>query len=290
MESMFYNFGRNSGIISLDLGGFDTSNVTNMDSMFNGAKIQTIYVSSKWNTNKVTSSSNMFSGCTNLVGALGTVYNASFIDKTYARVDGGVSQPGYLTLVPVGYKMLNYIQSTGTQYIDTGYSSDEGFKWDMLFEYTDEIISRYIIGSHGEFEPYGRNGFRYETTGSYWQLGLGNGYPTYSMSISLNTKYRINGSTIKGNNYVNLNGNRIITSANAEERSANSVMLLNNQYGLKLYDTSVKGRIYFVKIYDGADNLVRNLSPCINSSGEVGLYDFVNNQFYGNSGTGTFKT
>ena len=35
---------------------------------------------------------------TSLVGGNGTIYDANHIDKTYARVDGGTDNPGYLTL------------------------------------------------------------------------------------------------------------------------------------------------------------------------------------------------
>ena len=83
---------------TLDVSNFDTSKVTNMSYMFyNFTNLKTIYVSNKFNTDKVTDSTNMFSGCTNLVGGAGTKYNSSYVDKTYARIDGGTSNPGYFT-------------------------------------------------------------------------------------------------------------------------------------------------------------------------------------------------
>ena len=83
---------------TLDLSSFDTSNVTSMDGMFYGStNLKTIYVSNKFNTNNVTSSSSMFYNCKNLVGGAGTKYNSSYTDKTYARIDGGTSNPGYFT-------------------------------------------------------------------------------------------------------------------------------------------------------------------------------------------------
>jgi hypothetical protein len=39
----------------------------------------------------------MFRGCTSLVGGEGTVYDSSHVTAEYARVDGGVSAPGYFT-------------------------------------------------------------------------------------------------------------------------------------------------------------------------------------------------
>lgn len=97
--TMTYMFAGCSGLSSLDLSGFNTSNVTYMIGMFADCSgLTTIYCGDNWNTDKVTDSSNMFENCTNLVGGAGTVYNSNYIDKTYAHVDGGPNNPGYLTL------------------------------------------------------------------------------------------------------------------------------------------------------------------------------------------------
>ena len=94
MGSMFVN----SKATTLDLSNFNTSNVTNMSYMFNtSTNLKTIYVGDKFNTNNVTSSANMFTDSTKLVGGAGTKYNSSYVDKTYARIDGGTSNPGYFT-------------------------------------------------------------------------------------------------------------------------------------------------------------------------------------------------
>ena len=83
---------------TLDLNNFDTSKVTNMSYMFSSStNLKTIYVSNKFNTDKVTSSTYMFYGCTKLIGGAGTKYNSSYVDKTYAHIDGGTSSPGYFT-------------------------------------------------------------------------------------------------------------------------------------------------------------------------------------------------
>ena len=96
MNAMFHGC---SSLTSLDLSNFNTSNVTGMNSMFYDCSgLTTIYCGDGWNTDKVTSSSEMFNNCTNLVGGAGTVYNSNYIDKTYAHVDGGPNNPGYLTL------------------------------------------------------------------------------------------------------------------------------------------------------------------------------------------------
>jgi len=99
VTTMYYMFGACRLITSLDLSSFDTSNVTSTGYMFNlCTALKTIYVSNNFNTTQVTTSTSMFSSCTNLVGGSGTVWSDSNPrDKTYAHIDGGVSDPGYFT-------------------------------------------------------------------------------------------------------------------------------------------------------------------------------------------------
>ena len=86
---------------TIDVSSFDTSKVTDMNSMFYGGdNLKTIYASSKFVTTAVSDSEVMFEGSTSLVGGAGTKYNSSYTDKTYARIDGGTSNPGYFTEKP----------------------------------------------------------------------------------------------------------------------------------------------------------------------------------------------
>ena len=97
MTSMFEGC---TALTNLNLGGFNTANVLNMNRMFYGCTgLTTIDASELWNTQNVTASNSMFSGCTNLVGGAGTPFYASYVDKTLACIDGGVSAPGYLSYI-----------------------------------------------------------------------------------------------------------------------------------------------------------------------------------------------
>ena len=129
MELMFYEAGPNSTVFTIDLGDkFDTSNVTNMwqmfayagpvstefteldlgaqfntakvtnmFEMFRGIPVTTIYAPTTFVTTLVNGSTYMFQDCTNLVGGAGTLYSSSHLDKDYAHIDGGPSNPGYFT-------------------------------------------------------------------------------------------------------------------------------------------------------------------------------------------------
>ena len=83
---------------NLNLTSFNTSKVTNMTYMFwSCGKLETITVSDKWNTDKVTNSYGMFDYNYKLVGGAGTAYDENHVDASYAHIDGGTSNPGYLT-------------------------------------------------------------------------------------------------------------------------------------------------------------------------------------------------
>ena len=87
-----------SSLTSLDLSNFNTTNVTNMETMFGGCtNLTTVYVSNLWSVSNVSASSRMFQNCGSLVGGSGTTYDANNINATYAHIDGGESNPGYLT-------------------------------------------------------------------------------------------------------------------------------------------------------------------------------------------------
>lgn len=96
MGSMFTNC---RVLSSLDLSTFNTSNVTGMNMMFFYCfDLKTVKVSPTFIVDQVTNSTGMFDQCYDLVGGNGTVWSSSNpIDKTYAHIDGGTSNPGYFT-------------------------------------------------------------------------------------------------------------------------------------------------------------------------------------------------
>lgn len=92
VTDMFGTFRMCQSIESLDLGSFDTSNVVYTDYLFQYCqKLKTIYVSDKWNNDKVSSSANMFQGCLSLKGAID--FDSTKITIAYANYT-----TGYFTL------------------------------------------------------------------------------------------------------------------------------------------------------------------------------------------------
>ena len=112
MNVMFYSCPK---LTSLDVRNFNTANVTNMSYMFSGCSaLTTIYASDKFVTTKVSSGSDMFTGCEKLKG-----YNDSKTDHTYAYC----GTDGYFTPV---FDYAEFDNATGTLTFRRGLSKPEG--------------------------------------------------------------------------------------------------------------------------------------------------------------------
>ena len=102
VRSFTYMFSGCKNLKYLDLTRFDTSRALDMYGMFYGCRaLKSIRVGNMWSTRKVVNSGSMFSGCYSLAGGMGTPYDNSHVDATYARVDAEDS-PGYLTFGGAG--------------------------------------------------------------------------------------------------------------------------------------------------------------------------------------------
>ncbi len=158
MGYMFYGC---RALTSLDLSNFNTAKVRFMDNMFsNCTNLTTIYVGVNWNTDKVTNSTSMFSGSTKLVGGQGTTYSSSHTDKTYAHIDGGTTDPGYLTAVLEPYTVYTPDDATLTFYYDTQQYFRPGMKYvipnkknifpgwlDLNEEFNSSPVTRVVFDS-----------------------------------------------------------------------------------------------------------------------------------------------
>lgn len=96
IESTFQNC---TNLVTVDLSNLKLNDTNSwLETFRNCPKLQTIYVADDF-INKSVSSRNTFYNCTSLVGGSGTKFDPTFIDSTGARIDGGVSNPGYFTAI-----------------------------------------------------------------------------------------------------------------------------------------------------------------------------------------------
>lgn len=185
--------------------------------------------------------------------------------------------------LPTDYSQVEYIESSGTQYIDTDFiPTTENIKVMLNFEYTADYSTHSLFGSQvgvnqqSMIIAYGNPSF---------YVGTSTGI--LSQSTSLNTKYNLICHANNGLLTVELNGN--ITSENYTGTlyKDGTLYLFGNNVGGSV-EQMVSAKVYSCKIYDN-EILVRDYVPCINSSNVPGLYDLVNDAFYSNAGSGTFS-
>lgn len=170
------------------------------------------------------------------------------------------------------YNVVEYIESTGTQYIDTGLIMEKSTTMRM------EISAQ--LTSNGNWA--GVNGYMQH------QASLGGG----SKGLFV---VDYNGNTHIENVYFNntLKLTQDWTSAYSGAKNKVAVIGMGNAENTWWTNISANryaqvGKWYYIKVYRSG-TLVRDYVPCVrNSDGVAGLYDKVENKFYTNSGTGSF--
>lgn len=177
-----------------------------------------------------------------------------------------------------GYTQLEYIQSSGTQYIDTGFAPKNTSRVIMSFEFTENSTGAAFMcrDSNNSSNLFGV----FNISGTF-RSDFGTTKVSFSSSLSPLQKL-----TIDRNKNVCTIGSETVTNTDATFTSPRSLFLLaSNDNGTAAYFG--KGKLYSCKIYDNG-TLIRDYIPCKNASGTVGLWDDVNSVFYTNAGTGTF--
>ncbi len=189
------------------------------------------------------------------------------------------------------YQEVEYISSTGTQYIDTGLLANNGTGVHIEFSSSNVSGSQYVLGTR---RTNGNATVEFAVGGSqsdnYWKVFLG-GTSTGILTRVNNRKGQIKifskENNVKELTFTNLANGAFLTNTVTQSVSSTIPMFLFAYNGPSI--SYGKAKIYFCKIYD-YDALVRDFVPCIDVlTNEAGLYDTVTGVFYTNAGTGTFK-
>lgn len=175
--------------------------------------------------------------------------------------------------LPSGYTQLEYIESSGTQFIDTGIKAKNNTKVIAECNITYGTNWVMILGSYD--------------TGAYfsWWANATNIYAYYGSQNKSG-----NGAT--GKQTIIANGSKWSDSANSFVFSDASFTAPSTMYLFSVHNggssyANASMKLYACQIYDDG-TLVRNFIPCRTPNREIGLWDDVNGVFYGNAGTGTF--
>lgn len=186
--------------------------------------------------------------------------------------------------LPSEYQELDYIQSTGTQWIDTGYTPVQNDELEIK-----NVICKPLTSTHQALFSAGTGTYQWillisqksdnaVLSGYYKYFSSGNA-DEISITHNLNTA-----KTVKSNSTGLYYGDTNVGSLSYGGAVNTTLRLLIRANGA----TPATAQIGEVTIKNG-DTLKRNMIPCYRKSDNaVGMYDLVEKKFFGNAGTGTF--
>lgn len=229
----------------------------------------------KWIKSEITTASNTIVTGTRWKGILETA-NFDFGDKIIRETD---SKNNVLEHRKIN--AIEYIESTGTQWIDTNiYPTSQTtvkVKFNMTAPTGGIIVGFYNNeGDSFRFFNYSNN--------AYLDYGSGAGYN------------RISGGTVTSGTIYNIEfGNRYVKNidTNTNIISGTAVSFSDKTISIKIFGDSsdlekASGKIYYLQIYIN-DILARDYVPVLDSNNVPCLYDKISKTYFYNSGTGVLN-
>lgn len=181
--------------------------------------------------------------------------------------------------LPEGYTELEYIQSSGTQYIDTGFKPNQDTR--VVINVTDVSASSGIASLFGGRTTNGVSSFSMWAFSSVVRTDYG------ANILKTTQPYATVQSIDKNKNITILNGTEYTQTYSTFQAGVSLTLFAVNDGEIGVDNRMVSMCLYSCQIYDNG-TLIRDYVPASSSSGTVGLYDTVNGVFYQNAGSGAF--
>lgn len=230
---------------------------------------------------------NRYAGVSEAGGTAGPVSNGNYGVRPalIMSTDMYVDNSGNLTTQDSpdsdeSYTKLEYIQSSGSQYVNTNFYPKNNTTVVADYEPTVAATSTYFP-IYGTISSAGNLYAMHGSTGYVLGWGTQEYYPlgTYQ---SGRTTVKVEDRTLY------INGTAVKTATSETFTATYPLYIFAFINGGKVDSRITSMRLYSCQIYDNG-TLVRDFVPAKrNSDGAIGLLDQANNVFYANAGTGTF--
>lgn len=187
--------------------------------------------------------------------------------------------------LPAGYTQVEYIQSSGSQYIDLGINARSGLAMETVMSWVAVPSDASYCGARTSSDRI----YPLHYYGS-WTLGHGNYFMTGTKAVA-DKIYHIESDVCNGLQEITVADDE---TGNVEldwSKSPAATGDIDIQTTLTLFafhqGTGVNGkcsaRCYMLKIWsvdgEGERKLIGDFVPCLNSSGAAGLYDLVSQKY-----------
>ena len=180
-------------------------------------------------------------------------------------------------------EVLPYIETTGGQYIDTGYVANLNTAVEVTFQ--TNTVNKWLFGSRTSGGASNTYAVHVSSMNSIWfQMANDSSSTQFSVSNFANKQ-----STITVNkDAAYLNGAQIGTVGRTAfgDNSLSLYLGVINANGSGT-DRPFVGKIYSMRIWDNGE-LVRFFVPARDKDGNIGFYDLVTHQMFLNAGSGNF--
>ena len=178
--------------------------------------------------------------------------------------------------LPSGYKRLEYIQSSGTQYVDTLFKPNSNTKFVVDLQISNNAC--HVFGARTSYLQKALCLFWKSNSAAAIQVG--------------NTQFDAGAFAETVRHQVTMTATELYMDGNLQKSySTDYFQCEQNAWLMSCYSSSeseyASGKLYSCQIYDNG-TLIRDFIPCQKLDGIIGLWDDVNSTFYGNAGTGTF--
>ena len=218
--------------------------------------------------------------------------------------DGNVEK--YDKLLPKEYQQVEYIENTSVQFIDTLFRGNQDTKIVCEAVITDSFKSGYYQGLFGATDVDGSKELNRNTVHMHR-------YTSSELIVMAVYGSKVVCKGFKGDitkkhiyeldkNIFKVDNNKIYTYDYTSFENTKNINIFrdNNNINSSQEKRCCLMKLYSFLIYDD-DKLVRNFIPCystttvtdvegiVRAKDRIGLYDIVNNKFYTNKESGTFK-
>ena len=214
-------------------------------------------------------------------------YNATYGESNSMTISASSWYPYYLvdgTQEPIE---LEYIMSTGSQFISTGFTPDSNTHVEMVVAFMNNATG-HLFGSIYKNEKEKQED---PDTFTYYDIMYDKGLFTFGYNQDNSKTLSIPQTVSKLK--IDLNKNKLTINGQSIEYEPSEFKMKNNMALLTytkdgfFQSPGIAAVLYSCKIWDN-NKLIRDYVPYQNKLGDIGLWDRVNSVFYGNFGTGKF--
>lgn len=196
---------------------------------------------------------------------------------------------------PLPYTPVDYIETDGVAYIDTGILGNDSRSCEIKYLHPSAVYG-CILGSYGTasrsyFLLVAVTEAMHVGFEHYYGYGANDGTPSVEESIQNQTPFIVKNAMRKGSQKIKVKqeGDSSFTSLSKTNNNAISTgysmaLFARNTHGTIDANCPSGSRLYYCKIYSDATytTLVRDYVPCL-YHGEYGMWDKVSNAFFGNA-------